>query len=76
VKYIYDTLLVYIPTLDDHIGSMIQTGEARNNGNMIQTNIEPLVDMGSLDLLSDTLDCPLTISIIFWKSNNYVIYFP
>ena len=55
---------------------MIQTEEARNNGNVIQTNIEPLVDMGSLDLLSDILDCPLIISVIFWKSNNYVIYFP
>jgi len=55
---------------------MIQTGEARNNGNVIQTNIEPLVDMGLLDLLSNTLDCPLIISVIFWKSDNYVIIFP
>jgi len=39
---------------------MIQTGEVRNNENVIQTNIEPLVDMGSLDLLSNTLNCPLT----------------
>jgi len=38
---------------------MTQTGEARNNGNTIQTNIEPLVDTGSLDLLSNTLDVPL-----------------
>jgi len=27
---------------------------------VIQTDIEPLVDTDSLDLLSDTLDCPLT----------------
>jgi len=39
---------------------MIQIGEARNDKNMIWTDIEPLVDTGSLDLLSDTLDCPLT----------------
>jgi len=38
---------------------MTQTGEARNSGNIIQTNIEPLVDTGSLDLLSNTLDVPL-----------------
>jgi len=42
---------------------MIQTEEARNDGNVIQTNIEPLVDMGSLDLLSNILDCPLTVSL-------------
>jgi len=42
---------------------MIQTGEARNDGNTIQTDIEPLVDMGSLDLLSDTLDCPFTMAV-------------
>jgi len=35
---------------------MTQTGEARNNGNVIQTDIELLVDTSSLDLLSNTLD--------------------
>jgi len=39
---------------------MIQTGEAKNDRNMIRTDIEPLVDMGLLDLLRNTLDCPLT----------------
>jgi len=43
---------------------MIQTEEAKNDGNTIWTNIEPLVDIGSLDLLSNTLDCPLTIPSI------------
>jgi len=43
---------------------MIQTGEAKNDGNTIWTDIEPLVDTGSLDLLSNTLDCPLTIPSI------------
>jgi len=38
---------------------MTQIGEAGNDGNMIRTNIEPLVDTGSSDLLSDTLDVPL-----------------
>jgi len=42
---------------------MIQTGEARNDGNTIWTNIKPLVDTGSLDLLSDTLDCPLIYAL-------------
>jgi len=41
---------------------MIQIGEARNDGNTIQTDIEPLVDTGSSDLLSDTLDCPFTVT--------------
>jgi len=39
---------------------MTQTGEARNSGNVIRTDIEPLVNTGSSDLLSDTLDCSLT----------------
>jgi len=30
---------------------------------MIWTDIEPLVDMGSSDLLSNTLDCPLTYTL-------------
>jgi len=38
---------------------MIQTEEARNDGNAIQTDIELLVDISSLDLLSNTLDIPL-----------------
>ena len=41
---------------------MIQTEEARNDGNTIRTDIEPLVDTGSSDLLSNTLDCPLTMT--------------
>jgi len=48
---------------------MTQTGEARNNGNMIWTDIEPLVDMGSLDLLSNTLDVPLYLT-----SHSMAIY--
>ena len=48
---------------------MIQTGEARNDGNAIWTNIEPLVDMGSLDLLSIILDCPLTHNKIWVKED-------
>jgi len=43
---------------------MIQTGEARNDRNTIWTDIKPLVDMGLSDLLSDTLDCPLIVSLI------------
>jgi len=35
---------------------MTQTGEIRNSGNAIQTDIELLVDTSSPDLLSDTLD--------------------
>jgi len=35
---------------------MIQTGEVRNDRNIIQTDIELLVDMSSPELLSDTLD--------------------
>jgi len=35
---------------------MTQTGEVRNNGNAIQTDIELLVDTSSPDLLSNTLD--------------------
>ena len=38
---------------------MTQTREVRNDRNIIQTDIESLVDTGSLDLLSDTLDVPL-----------------
>jgi len=35
---------------------MIQTEEARNNGNMIMNGYRALVDVSSLDLLSTTLD--------------------
>jgi len=42
---------------------MIQTGEARNNRNIIQIDIELLVDMSSPDLLSDTLDIPLHLQL-------------
>ena len=49
---------------------MTQTKKARNNGNMIQTDIEPLVDMGLLNLLSNTLDCPLTISNVSSSGNS------
>jgi len=35
---------------------MIQTGEVKNNRNVIQIDIELVVDMSSPDLLSDTLD--------------------
>jgi len=41
---------------------MTQTKEVGNDGNTIQTNIEPLVDMGSLDLLSNTLDVLLHLA--------------
>ena len=42
---------------------MIQTGEVRNNRNIIQIDIELLVDMSSPDLLSDTLDIPLHLQL-------------
>jgi len=38
---------------------MTQTEEARNSGNVIRTNMEPLVDMGLSNLLSNILDVPL-----------------
>ena len=43
---------------------MIQTGEVRNDRNMIWTDIELLVDMSSLDLLSNTLDILLHITAL------------
>ena len=43
---------------------MIQTEEARNDENMIWTDIELLEDMSSPDLLSNTLDCLLIVSSI------------
>jgi len=43
---------------------MIQTEEARNDGNAIQTDIELLVDMSSPDLLSNALDVLLHLAII------------
>jgi len=55
---------------------MIQTGEARNNGNAIQIDIELLVDTSSPDLLSITLDAiplqkhkkrKLAILFSFWS---------
>ena len=47
---------------------MTQIEKARNNGNTIRTNIEPLVDMGSLDLLSNTLDVPLQDTVSYPKT--------
>jgi len=55
---------------------MTQTEEARNNGNAIQTNIEPLVDIGSSELLSNTLDCPLTkfpLDFLHYLYNYYIV---
>jgi len=43
---------------------MIQTEEVRNNRNVIWTDIELLVDMSSLDLLSNTLDVLLHITAL------------
>ena len=43
---------------------MIQTEEARNDGNAIQTDIELLVDTSSPDLLSNALDVLLHLAII------------